>query len=292
MRTIKSATDLQTTKQATVDGFAWQAEAKSMRANEFDEVAEYFRKRSKSIENHQQFCEDPILYRFAVAACSLSRKSLNHLSKVEVLGILRKLIDIEKFNDDAYLQRLEGRYFLTCGDSLGGSMRNVIGQVAQNRLTELIAEHARNRHGRVLAATTKTGKITSLIWSDRTMIFDKKPKFINKSVDLILLAGEHTDLVKAIENPANYLLAGELKGGIDPAGADEHWKTARSALDRINDAFEKQDRVPPLSVFVGAAIEASMAVEIFDRMASANFLAANLTKEDQMIEVVDHITRL
>ena len=31
---------------------------------------------------------------------------------------------------------------------------------------------------------------------------------------------------------------GELKGGIDPAGADEHWKTGNSALVRIRKAFE------------------------------------------------------
>jgi hypothetical protein len=37
---------------------------------------------------------------------------------------------------------------------------------------------------------------------------------------------------------------GELKGGIDPAGADEHWKTARTALQRIDDAFRKISKRP------------------------------------------------
>ncbi|HAJ78349.1 MAG TPA: hypothetical protein DCO75_01135, partial [Fibrobacteres bacterium] len=32
----------------------------------------------------------------------------------------------------------------------------------------------------------------------------------------------------------------ELKGGIDPAGADEHWKTAKTAIDRIVSAFKKR----------------------------------------------------
>ena len=38
---------------------------------------------------------------------------------------------------------------------------------------------------------------------------------------------------------ASYMALGELKGGIDPAGADEHWKTARTALSRIHEAFAR-----------------------------------------------------
>jgi type II restriction enzyme len=35
-----------------------------------------------------------------------------------------------------------------------------------------------------------------------------------------------------------------LKGGIDPAGADEHWKTAGSALLRIKRAFQAEGLAP------------------------------------------------
>jgi type II restriction enzyme len=59
-----------------------------------------------------------------------------------------------------------------------------------------------------------------------------------------------------------YVALGELKGGIDPAGADEHWKTARSALDRIKKAFEKVGQ-QPRRFFIGAAIEKEMAIEIW-----------------------------
>jgi len=42
--------------------------------------------------------------------------------------------------------------------------------------------------------------------------------------------------------------AGELKGGADPAGSDEHWKTATQAFNRILLACEKTAREqPPLS---------------------------------------------
>ena len=64
------------------------------------------------------------------------------------------------------------------------------------------------------------------------------------------------------DNPfTGVLLAlGELKGGIDPAGADEHWKTARTALQRINDGFAGTGIQ---TLFIGAAIVADMANEIW-----------------------------
>lgn len=78
---------------------------------------------------------------------------------------------------------------------------------------------------------------------------------------------------------------GELKGGIDPAGADEHWKTARTALDRIHKAFTKH-RLKPHTFFIGAAIEAKMASEIWTLLQRGILEnAANLTDEDQIASI-------
>ena len=78
---------------------------------------------------------------------------------------------------------------------------------------------------------------------------------------------------------------GELKGGIDPSGADEHWKTANSALERIRNSFVKQN-LNPLTFFVGAAIEKAMAAEIYKQLIDGTLSnAANLTVEDQVISV-------
>jgi type II restriction enzyme len=292
MKSVKSAVDLQTTKQATVDGFTWQAVEKSNRASEYTKVAKHFRSKAPAINSHTDFRTDPLLYKFAVAACALSQKSLNHLSDQAITDIFKKLIDLARLQNEDYLIELEGRYFLTCGDSLGGSMRNVIGQAAQVKLTDLLLQQANAHHKRTELLKNTSKKIVGIIWGQRTIIFDKKPKFINKSVDLILLKGAHRDISRAIEDPSLYLLAGELKGGIDPAGADEHWKTARSALDRISEAFQNKKLAPPTLVFIGAAIEAAMAVEIYSRIADGVFYAANLTKKDQLDEVVDYIVKL
>ena len=89
--------------------------------------------------------------------------------------------------------------------------------------------------------------------------------------------------VKAVINSHSlYIALGELKGGIDPAGADEHWKTAQTALSRIREAFEKAGHKPYI-FFIGSAIESKMASEIWDQLQNdilAN--AANLNDDNQL----------
>ena len=75
---------------------------------------------------------------------------------------------------------------------------------------------------------------------------------------------------------------GELKGGADPAGADEHWKTAISALARIKTGCRQSSPNVKLS-FVGAAIEENMANEIWQQLKEGVLNhAANLTIEGQV----------
>ena len=85
---------------------------------------------------------------------------------------------------------------------------------------------------------------------------------------------------------------GELKGGIDPAGADEHWKTAHSALNRIRTSFDKK-KLKPQTFFVGAAIENAMAVEIYKQLKSrAMNNAANLTNDGQLTAICNWVINL
>jgi hypothetical protein len=87
------------------------------------------------------------------------------------------------------------------------------------------------------------------------------------------------------DSAGSYLALGELKGGIDPSGADEHWKTARAALDRIREAFSNA-RHSPYTFFIGAAIEKRMAVEIWDQLENGLLTnAANLNDPNQIASV-------
>jgi hypothetical protein len=103
-------------------------------------------------------------------------------------------------------------------------------------------------------------------------------------------AASHFNMVVAkdtemsvLQEPGNYLACGELKGGIDPAGADEHWKTTGSALDRISKDFANCGQHRPKLFFVGRAIESAMAVELYSRLLRGDYsFAANLTQPAQL----------
>jgi hypothetical protein len=110
---------------------------------------------------------------------------------------------------------------------------------------------------------------------------------LKNNVDVVLLDAQTTNVPRELVGmPSAYIALGELKGGIDPAGADEHWKTARSALGRIREAFSSCTPQPQL-FFVGAAIERKMADEIWAMLGTRRLdNAANLTDDSQLNSVV------
>ncbi len=119
---------------------------------------------------------------------------------------------------------------------------------------------------------------------------------VKKNVDLSIIEGNISDLKKGINSiihqPNKFLALGELKGGIDPAGADEHWKTANSALIRIRNSFSTLNFTPK-TFFIGAAIEKSMANEMFAELKTGVLSkAANLTNDEQLTEVCNWIAHL
>ncbi len=120
----------------------------------------------------------------------------------------------------------------------------------------------------------------------RTLLYNVTVPFFRNNVDLSLFNCSAIDLThEVIKTPSAYIALGELKGGIDPAGADEHWKTARTALNRIHEAFSKL-KLKPHTFFIGAAIETKMATEIWEMLKRGGLEnAANLTDEDQVASV-------
>jgi hypothetical protein len=109
---------------------------------------------------------------------------------------------------------------------------------------------------------------------------------IKNNVDLCLFSINPEELEASdYALPESYLALGELKGGIDPAGADEHWKTARTALGRMRDAFSKLG-YSPNTFFVGAAVEKKMADEIWSQLRDNTLSnAANLNEEKQIAAI-------
>jgi len=73
--------------------------------------------------------------------------------------------------------------------------------------------------------------------------------------------------------------AAELKGGADPAGSDEHWKTATKALDRILEATEQTGRSRPLLSFIATILVERVAFEAQDWIDQGKLTTVyNLTK--------------
>ncbi len=125
----------------------------------------------------------------------------------------------------------------------------------------------------------------------RTALYNLNIPIVSNNVDLCLFNCDskkfcNKKIAKEVLNsPDSYIALGELKGGIDPAGADEHWKTARTALNRIKESFKKVKYTPYL-FFIGAAIEANMATEIWSLLRKGIIAnAVNLTDDNQIASV-------
>jgi hypothetical protein len=240
-----------------------------------------------------------------LTAAGVSDKATNHLQASDKREAVNGLI--KNFLEPAgasFVEELVFRFLLTRGDTLGGSMRNIGGFMAQKKLARSIIAHLKlaGESCQWLHSDTKVwsnlpeddtdveNQLRGLSWTTvkgpRTIIYNLTVPIVRNNVDLCLFDCSGTKLkTDTHKNPAAYIALGELKGGIDPAGADEHWKTARTALDRIHEAFTK-NKLKPHTFFIGAAIEAKMASEIWallQRGVLEN--AANLTDEDQIASI-------
>jgi hypothetical protein len=288
LKTVTDYSQLVTSKESTLAGFIEQSETKIAKSKAFKLRIDSARSKIVSgLTIGEIFADSDTKYFFLGASC-LSKKAQGHFREDELETLVSKVIDLNRLGDLNYVDELSSRCLLTLGDSLGGTMRNSVGQAAQLKFTTTVASFIESAGLSVNFERNRDGKITGLEWLDLRMIFDKKPGFINKSVDFIV-HDRHT----SIEDPTGYISCGELKGGIDPAGADEHWKTAKTALERIRVAFAEQKQPTPGLFFVANAIEVDMAKEILADL-NNGFLsgAANLNCDDQLEEVVKLITNL
>ncbi|HEY2951312.1 MAG TPA: AvaI/BsoBI family type II restriction endonuclease [Verrucomicrobiae bacterium] len=292
---IRNASDLETTHEAVREGFLAQALTKTQKATPHIENAIEFRSALERVTDVTKLLELTSFRDQLLTAAGFSTQAKNHLSEAELSSALKRVFD-STFNQAGvqFREEILYRYLLTKGDTLGGSIRNVTGALAQAKVTKDILK-ALNGVGVKpdVQCAPEREKIRRISWTNRRLLFDVRPKLIDKSVDVILL--DTTDSVgqteaKLLENRAFYLACGELKGGIDPGGADEHWKTATKALDRIRKRFRRS--CPPV-FFIAAAIEASMAKEIFRELKNGRLAhAANLTVPQQVEDLAAWLVSL
>ena len=309
---IKSAEDLVTSREQTRAGFIAMALEKDYMAVPYIEEAKALKTLSAKVKKPKDLLKIKDLRVGLLTASGLSEKALNYLTEddrtIAIIGFIEKFLEPA---GESFVDELVYRYLLTKGDALGGKARNLAGTLGERKFLRSLLSVFNISGTRYQWKDTETNtwlerpdddidiekRIASLYWKknnrDRLLLLNIKVPVVNKNVDLILLNAKPTDPLRGessiIKTNEKYLALGELKGGIDPAGADEHWKTAKSALIRIRNAFTNI-HLTPKTFFIGAAIEKSMAIEIFDELQSGILTnAANLSNDNQLTEMAKWI---
>lgn len=309
---LKSSKSLETTYEAVRAGFVALALEKNRRATPLVAEARALKAAASKAQTPAELLNIAEIQPGLLTAAGVSDKATNHLQDSDkreaVAGLIKNFLEPAGAN---FAEELVFRFLLTRGDTLGGSMRNIGGFMAQKKLTRAILACLKlsGQECHWLHKDTKTwadlpdddsdvelslrGLSWNGRWGPRTLLYNVTVPLVKNNVDLCLFNCPFGKLTrKIIHTPSAYIALGELKGGIDPAGADEHWKTASTALDRIHKAFAKK-KLKPHTFFIGAAIEAKMASEIWEMLKSKRLEnAANLTDEAHITSVTSWLCSL
>ncbi len=303
---LDKSDDLVTTYEAVRAGFVALALEKNRRATPFVEQARALQSAASKAKKPADLTEIEGIQPALLTAAGVSDKAARHLFQEDKAEAIQGLI--KNFLEPAgakFIEELIFRFLLTRRDTLGGSMRNIGGALAQRKLTRAIISTLRLAaipykwlHSSTNTWVSMTDNdadielyLRGLSWKNakgksRTMIYNLTVPLVQSNIDLCLFncdCGEFsTETCKANKL---YIAFGELKGGIDPAGADEHWKTARTALTRIQKAFSAI-KLSPRTFFIGAAIEKRMAGEIWSQLKGGTLHnAANLTNDNHIASI-------
>lgn len=291
---INNYSDLQTSRGDICAGFLFQALTKTKKAEPYTKRAKEFYEAIKKINTIDELLSLENFREELISASGFSEKAKKHLTNAELIGALTDILKkIVRESNHEFREEIIYRYLLTKGDSLGGSMRNLTGAMAGSKMASMVEQELRVRNLNPDVVKGRANKIQRISWKDRCLCFDVKPKIVDKNIDMILLDCADAALFSRdlLETYPRYIACGELKGGIDPAGADEHWKTGNTSLGRIEKAFSVKKL--PYLFFVGAAIEAAMAKEIFAELENGHLAhAANLHYQNQLDDLVDWLISL
>ena len=309
---LKMSEELVTPYEAVRAGFVALALEKNRRATPFVAQARALKAAAATAPSATELTKLADIQPALLTAAGISDKAAGHLQPQDKADAIQGLI--QNFLEPAganFVEELVYRFLLTRGDTLGGAMRNVGGALAQRKLTRALIStlklagksyqwlHSANNTWAQMPLNDADIElyVRGLSWQrgnkDRTLIYNLTVPMVKNNVDLCLFDCSPKQASPTIyKSPESYLALGELKGGIDPAGADEHWKTARTALIRIQTSFSALKLSPKL-FFVGAAMEKKMATEIRKLLADGNLdNAANLTDENQVASISSWLCNL
>lgn len=312
LRHLSTGTDLVTAPEEIRAGFVALALERSRQATPFVEQARALKVSAMSAKRPNDLLEIERIQGALLTAAGFSEKATHHTEKTDKTAAIQGFI--EKFLEPAgtnFVEELVYRFLLTRGDSLGGSMRNIAGKLAERKVTRSIIsvltlggttyqwlDTVSNTWIAGGSADTDIElSLKALSWEKnketRTLVYNRTIPLVRKNIDMCLLDCSPDEIKpETYRIPERFIAFGELKGGIDPAGADEHWKTAQTALTRIRTAFANRDLSPDL-FFIGAVIADSMAQEMWNQLEDGTLKnAANLTNPDQVASLSNWIVNL
>jgi len=314
---ITSAEDLITSPEQTRAGFVEAALEKNRKAQPLIDKARSLKSYASTVKNAKDLLRINNIRPALLTASGLSDKSFKYFSETDKDEAINKLI--KEFLEPAgvdFVNELVYRYLLIKGDTLGGSMRNYVGSIAKIKLIRqflaaldfqnitffvLFKKDKKHNNWQNISydeAYNSAEQIKALYWryckKNRLIFFDTTIPIVNKNVDICLYEGNTSDYDGGdiVLDNERAIMFGELKGGIDPAGADEHWKTGNSALERIRESFLKVNH-PIKTSFIAAAIERNMAEEIWSQLINGTLSnVANITVSDQLSNYCNWIINL
>ncbi len=312
-----SADSLVTPYEQTRAGFVAMALEKNRKATPYAEEAKVLKSLTQKVKKPSQLLNISEIRQSVLTAAGISGKAANYLTEEDKTEAIRNLIEnfLEPSGKD-FIDELIYRFLLTRGDALGGSMRNLAGSLGERKFSRsLIA--ALSVQGKEYSWLHSKSKrwigyseddadielhLKGLSWirhgEYRTLIYNLTVPLLRKNVDFCLFKSGPEKMIFGNDKDSchfkneSYIALGELKAGIDPAGADEHWKTASTALLRIRNAFSSKE-LRPKTFFLGAAIEKAMAKEIYEQLLTGILNnAANLTDKDQLVSISEWVIKL
>jgi len=306
---LDSYESLITPYEETRAGFISLALEKNKKATPFVEEAKALKAIAVKAKIPKDLLSINEIQNSLLTAAGISDKAKNHLQdkdkRVAILGLIENFLEP---SGKSFIAELVYRFLLTRGDTLGGSMRNLAGSVGEWKFTRILISTLSVSGRDFIYLDSKSGtwlkpnkepdlekRVKGLHWvssgNKRILIYNLTAPIVKKNVDLCLFDCSPNEMIfgkntnSAHRKPEKYIALGELKGGIDPAGADEHWKTANSALERIRNSFSKNN-CQPYTFFIGAAIERAMAKEIYQQLEKHILTnGANLTNENQVVSL-------
>lgn len=229
---LNSSKDLETTYEAVRAGFVALALEKNRRATPFVAQARALKAAASKAKTPSGLLTIEEIQPALLAAAGVSDKAANHLKESDkrdaVNGLIQNFLEPAGAN---FVEELVFRFLLTRGDTLGGSMRNIGGFIAQKKLTRSIIAYLRLAGKKCQWLHSETNEwanlpeddtdvelhLRGLCWESpkgpRALIYNLTVPFIRNNVDLSLFKCRASDLTEDTHgDPAAYIALGELKG--------------------------------------------------------------------------------